>query len=130
MERRAGSQWPPITNIREDRYVTHIALIDCAAKLRVKNWGRLQDNCLHEQLDDICSSGDHGSDYPCCCITDRNLFNGVINDEPGHMNGETYFQMNPGSVYSIKMAVPMFGGILRDGMGCYWIHLLFALMAL
>ncbi|GFV34841.1 transposable element Tc1 transposase [Trichonephila clavipes] len=29
-----------------------------------------------------------------CCITDRSLFNGVINDKPGHTNGETsYFQM-------------------------------------
>ncbi|GFW28287.1 hypothetical protein TNCV_4639541 [Trichonephila clavipes] len=46
------------------------------------------------------------------CITDMRVFNGVINDEPGSSNGETlFFQMNPGSVNSIKMVAPMFGGI-------------------
>ncbi|GFV34842.1 HTH_Tnp_Tc3_2 domain-containing protein [Trichonephila clavipes] len=33
-ERRAGSQRSPITNSREDRHVTHIALMDRAAKSR------------------------------------------------------------------------------------------------
>ncbi|GFW51275.1 HTH_Tnp_Tc3_2 domain-containing protein [Trichonephila clavipes] len=33
-ECHAGSQWTPITNSREDRYVIHIALMDCAISLR------------------------------------------------------------------------------------------------
>ncbi|GFX44058.1 odorant receptor [Trichonephila clavipes] len=46
----------------------------------------------------------HGYGYPSRCLTDRSAFNGVINDELGHPNGETpFFQTNPGSIYSIKM---------------------------
>ncbi|GFW51305.1 hypothetical protein TNCV_3254341 [Trichonephila clavipes] len=41
------------------------------------------------------------------------VFNGVINDESGCMNGETsFFQMNPGSAYSIKMVASVFVGIV------------------
>ncbi|GFX43592.1 transposable element Tcb1 transposase [Trichonephila clavipes] len=65
---------------QEDRHVTRIALMDRAATSRALNQdiqGRLQD---------------------------KSVFNGVINDEPGCTNGETsFFQMNPSSVYSIKM---------------------------
>ncbi|GFU78680.1 hypothetical protein TNCV_2302911 [Trichonephila clavipes] len=51
--------------------------------------------------------GDHGRD--------RSIFNDVINDESGCTNGETSFlQMNPGSAYSIRMVVPLFGGIVQD----------------
>ncbi|GFV92348.1 hypothetical protein TNCV_3949581 [Trichonephila clavipes] len=37
-ERRAGSQRPPITNSREDRHVTHMALMDREATLRALSW--------------------------------------------------------------------------------------------
>ncbi|GFU64405.1 endothelin-converting enzyme 1 [Trichonephila clavipes] len=36
--------------------------------------------------------GDHGCGYPLRCIKDRDVFNGVINDEPGHTNGSLYNQ--------------------------------------
>ncbi|GFX83209.1 hypothetical protein TNCV_4988031 [Trichonephila clavipes] len=41
------------------------------------------------------------------------VYNDMINDKPGQTNGETsFFQMNPGSDYSIKMAASVFGGIV------------------
>ncbi|GFW37309.1 hypothetical protein TNCV_4498001 [Trichonephila clavipes] len=40
----------------------------------------------------------------------------MINDEPGRTNGEaSFFQMNTGSVYSIKMVVSMFVVIMAAG---------------
>ncbi|GFT26537.1 hypothetical protein TNCV_3603841 [Trichonephila clavipes] len=46
-------------------------------------------------------------------VCNRRILNGVINDEPGRKNGETsFFQMNPGSVDSIKMVASMFDGIV------------------
>ncbi|GFV43563.1 DDE_3 domain-containing protein [Trichonephila clavipes] len=71
--------------------------------------GHVFKTCLYELFDDVCSSmdsqlGDHGCSYFRRCITDRIVFNEVINDKPGCTNGETsFYQMNPGSVYSIKM---------------------------
>ncbi|GFV20441.1 transposable element Tcb2 transposase [Trichonephila clavipes] len=51
-ERRAGSQRPPITSIREDRHFTLMVLMNRAVTSRaLKNWESLQDNkCLHEHL--------------------------------------------------------------------------------
>ncbi|GFW25647.1 hypothetical protein TNCV_1309081 [Trichonephila clavipes] len=57
--------------------------------------------------------GDHSCGHSSRFITDRSVFNGVISDEPGRMNGETsFFQMNIGPVYNTKMVASVFGGIV------------------
>ncbi|GFV46841.1 hypothetical protein TNCV_1938641 [Trichonephila clavipes] len=62
---------------------------------------------------------DYGCGYHRHCVTDRSVFNGGINDEPRHTNGEmSFFQMNPDSVYSIKMIASMFGGDQKDEIVC------------
>ncbi|GFV55975.1 hypothetical protein TNCV_249711 [Trichonephila clavipes] len=83
------------------------------------NWGHLQDKkCLSEQFNDVCINkdsrlGDQGCAYLSLCINDRSLFNGVINDVSRSTNGQTsFFQMNPGSVYSIKMGASVLCGIV------------------
>ncbi|GFU56401.1 hypothetical protein TNCV_2609231 [Trichonephila clavipes] len=82
-----------VVDSREDRHVIRITLVDRAATSRdLSQELRVVCKCLHGQFDDVCSSvdsqlGDHGSGYPSRCITDRNVFNVVINDEPGRMMG-------------------------------------------
>ncbi|GFY18325.1 hypothetical protein TNCV_2047311 [Trichonephila clavipes] len=51
--------------------------------------------------------------------TASHVFIGVINDEPGCMNGETSFFQNLGSVDSIKMATSVFGDIVVNA---HWHH--------
>ncbi|GFV31671.1 hypothetical protein TNCV_2189841 [Trichonephila clavipes] len=56
--------------------------------------------------------GVHGCVYPCHCISDRTVFNGVVNDKHKRTNGEkSFFQMNPDSVYSTKIVTSVFRGI-------------------
>ncbi|GFT28590.1 HTH_Tnp_Tc3_2 domain-containing protein [Trichonephila clavipes] len=113
-------QWLPITSSREDRHVTCMPLMDCAAPSRAlrQELGSFASNKrLHEQFVDVCSSldsqlGNHGCGYLSSCITDRRVFIDVINDELGRTNrGTSLFQINPGSVYSSKMVTSVFGGI-------------------
>ncbi|GFY23742.1 hypothetical protein TNCV_1630241 [Trichonephila clavipes] len=98
MDRRAGSQRPPITRSREDRHVTRMALMDRSGTSRAlsQELGVVYKTktYLHEQFDDVSSStdsqlGDQGCGYPCRGITDRSFFKGVINDEPGCTNVKT-----------------------------------------
>ncbi|GFW65045.1 transposable element Tc1 transposase [Trichonephila clavipes] len=61
-----------ITSSREDRHVIRMVFMDrlTTSLSMSQERGRLLDNkCLHEQFDDVCSSmdsqhGDHGFGYP------------------------------------------------------------------
>ncbi|GFW09920.1 uncharacterized protein TNCV_4252491 [Trichonephila clavipes] len=56
--------------------------------------------------------GDHGCGSLDAATTDRSVFNSMIYVEPGRKNGEmSFFQINPGSAYNIKMVASVFGGI-------------------
>ena len=81
--------------------------------------------------------GDHGFAYLWLYITDKNVFNGVFNDEPGCRNRVTScFHTSLDSVWSIMMAASMLCGIVKniqwqlafvvvilsDGMSCNQTH--------
>ncbi|GFY23601.1 hypothetical protein TNCV_1039001 [Trichonephila clavipes] len=117
-EYRAGSQWFPITSSREDRHVTHNSVMDRAATSRALSQEFGSFARQHGSPRTVCCSmdsqlRDHSYDYPCRCIEDRSVINGVLNDVPGaRMARRVSFLINLSSAYSIKVVASVIGGIV------------------
>ncbi|GFV42920.1 HTH_Tnp_Tc3_2 domain-containing protein [Trichonephila clavipes] len=116
-ECRTESQQPPITSSREERHTTRMILMDRTVTIRgqdkeLVSFERQQVSArtVRRRLQQ------HGlsARRPWLRLPFRlSIFNGVINDEPEGTNCEmSFFQMNPGSVYSIKMVSSLTGSIV------------------
>ena len=65
--------------------------------------------------------GGHGFSCPCRYITDRRVFNGMFNDEPGNRND--VFLTNLNFVFIILMFVSVFGMIVEFKIVILALHL-------
>ncbi|GFX73054.1 transposable element Tcb1 transposase [Trichonephila clavipes] len=114
-ERRVESQWLPITSSQEDIHVTRrMALMDRTATSRalsqeLKLFARqVSTRTVRRRLQQHGLSAQRPwLRLPLKLHHRQERLQSVINDEPRHMNDKTsFFQMNPGSVCSIKMSHP------------------------